>query len=267
MVTAVVTCFNYGRFLAEAVESVRSQGARVVVVDDGSTDPGTLRALDELPGEVEVIRQENRGASAARNTGLARAETSFVLALDADDRLAPGALEALRAALDAAPEAAFAYGHQRFFGDMEGEMRLPPYDPFKLLHRHLIGPTALMRRELIEATGGYDEELAWFEDWELWVNALAHGLHGVRVDQVTHEYRRHGEGKLLRDRRVYRQARSYIMRKHRALYDDERRLAEQSDLGPLGRLVYRGFWGPRPLPAAFEAAVHRLLWRRADPAR
>ena len=267
MVTAVVACFNYGRFLGEAVESLRSQGARVVVVDDGSTDPATHAALDALPDDVEVVRQENRGASAARNAGMARADTPLVLALDADDRLAPGALGALRAALDAHPDAAFAYGHQRFFGDMEGEMRLPPYDPFKLLHRHLIGPTALMRRELIEATGGYDEELAWFEDWELWVNALAHGMHGVRVDQVTHEYRRHGEGKLLRDRRVYRRARRYIMEKHRALYDDEKRLAADSDLGPAGRLVYKAFWGPRPLPAAFEAAVHRVLWRSAEPAR
>ena len=267
MVTAVVTCFNYGRFLAEAVDSVRSQGARVVVVDDGSTDPGTHTALDGLPDDVEVIRQENRGASAARNAGMARADTPFVLALDADDRLAPGALAALQSALDAHPDAAFAYGHQRFFGDMEGEMRLPPYDPFKLLHRHLIGPTALMRRELIDATGGYDEELAWFEDWELWIDALAHGLRGVRVDTVTHEYRRHGEGKLLRDRRVYREARRYIMRKHAGLYAQQARLAAESDLGAGGRLVYRAFWGPRPLPAALEAAVHRLLWRRAAPAR
>ncbi|MGH2745901.1 MAG: glycosyltransferase family 2 protein, partial [Thermoleophilaceae bacterium] len=60
-VTAVVACFNYGRFVGEAVESLVSQegGApHVIVVDDGSTDGATHAALDALRREVEVIRQE-----------------------------------------------------------------------------------------------------------------------------------------------------------------------------------------------------------------
>ena len=47
----------------------------MIVVDDGSTDPATLAALDALPGDVELIRQANAGLSAARNAGLARART------------------------------------------------------------------------------------------------------------------------------------------------------------------------------------------------
>src|SRR3954468_23453823 len=124
-VTAVVACFNYGRYLPEAVDSLLSQdgGApHVIVVDDGSTDPGTHRALDALPPEAEVVRRPNGGVSRARNAGLARARTPFLLVLDADDRLAPGALRVLREALDANPSAGFAYGHQRFFGEMEGVM-------------------------------------------------------------------------------------------------------------------------------------------------
>src|SRR5262245_4809478 len=72
-VTVVVSCFNYGRYLVEAVESaLRQKGGapRVVVVDDGSTDPGTLDVLERLPPEVEVVRQENRGVCTARNAGL-----------------------------------------------------------------------------------------------------------------------------------------------------------------------------------------------------
>src|SRR3954453_1473228 len=87
-VTVVIACFNYGRFLPEAVESARSQGAHVIVVDDGSTDPGTHAALDALSDQVEVVRQDNAGVCAARNAGLRRATTKYLLALDADDRLA-----------------------------------------------------------------------------------------------------------------------------------------------------------------------------------
>jgi glycosyltransferase involved in cell wall biosynthesis len=201
------------------------------------------------------------GAAAPRNAGIARAGTPLVLTLDADDRLAPGALETLHRALDAVPDASFAYGHQRFFGEMGGEMRFPPYDPYRLLYRHLIGPTALMRRELLADTGGYDPAFALYEDWELWVNALAHGHRGVRVDAVTHEYRRHGGSKLGRDRRRYREFRRALRAKHGELFARRDELAEQSDLSAVGRMAYRLYWGPRPLPAAVEDAAYRVLFR------
>src|SRR5262245_2694634 len=152
-VTVVIPCFNYGRYLHEAVTSALRQAGgppRVVVVDDGSTDGDTDTALAELPQEVLVVRQANSGVSVARNRGFAESDTPYVVFLDADDRLAPGALSVLRAPLDADHGLGFAYGHQRFFGAMSGEFRFPPYDPYRLLDRHLIGPTALMRRELVD---------------------------------------------------------------------------------------------------------------------
>src|SRR3954454_1111702 len=202
-VTAVIACFNYGRYLREAVDSVVEQGARVVVVDDGSTDPETHAVLDVLP--VEVLRQENQGVCAARNAGLARVQTPYAIVVDADDRLAPGALDALRAPLDADPRLGFAYGTMRFFGAWQGELRFPDYSPYRLLYRHTIGLSALMRRELVADTGGFDPAFTTYEDWELWLNALEHGWRGRRVDAVTLEYRRHaGSSKLAEDRRRYR---------------------------------------------------------------
>jgi glycosyltransferase involved in cell wall biosynthesis len=263
-VTAVVTCFNYGAYLPEAVASLLAQepAPEVVVVDDGSTDPATLVALDHLPPGVRVIRQPNAGVCAARNRGLAEAHTEFVLCLDADDRLAPGSLALLRSALDEHPSAGFAYGHQRFVGGWDGEMRFPPYDPLRLLDRHLIGPTALMRASMVSEIGGFDPAFKHYEDWELWINALAHGWYGTRVDAIVHEYRRGHEGaKLGADRLAYRATRRQLRAKHRALYARRAQLAAESDLGAGGRALYRWFWGPRPVPAAVEAGLHRLLWR------
>ena len=117
----------------------------MIVVDDGSTEP-----LPELPPEVELIRQQNRGVAHARNAGLARVETPYALVLDADDRLAPGALAILRAPLEADPSLGFTYGRMRFFGAWEGEMAFPPFDPYELLYRHTIGLSALARREVFE---------------------------------------------------------------------------------------------------------------------
>jgi len=251
-ITVVVACFNYGRFLPEAVESAVREGAKVVVVDDGSTEP-----LPELPTGVEVLRHDNQGVARARNAGLARVETPYALVLDADDRLASGALETLRAPLEADPELGFAYGRMRFFGDWEGELRFPPYDPYALLYRHTIGLSALARREVFEQTGGFDPAFDQFEDWELWVNALAHGWHGRQVDAVTVDYRRHGGSKHARDRPAYRKTFRQLREKHAGLYRHP-----PKGLGRLTRLWYRFFWGYRPVPAALESALHRLFWRK-----
>jgi glycosyltransferase involved in cell wall biosynthesis len=264
-VTAVIANFNYGDFLLEAVASLRGQAGgapRIVVVDDGSTEVRSLAALDTLQAEgVEVLRQPNRGVCAARNAGLARVQTPYWLVLDADDRLVADALARMRAVLDGDPGVAFAFGFMRFFGDMSGVVRFPDYDPYRLLYRHTIGLTALARRSVFDATGGYDPGFPHYEDWELWVNALAHGLEGRRVDAVTLEYRRHGGTKFADDRGNYRSAWAALRRKHAALYARRDELARRSALGPAGRAVYRLFWGPRPVPAALESALHRVLWR------
>jgi len=264
-ISAVIPCFNHGSYLREAVASLMVQQGGppdVFVVDDGSTDEETAEVLRSLPQAVTVIRQPNMGVSVARNRGFAETSTPYVLFLDADDRIPSNALSALRGPLDADPHLGFAYGHQRFFGELSGDVRFPPYDPYRLLDRHLIGPTALMRRQLVLDTGGYDPEFHLYEDWEIWINALAHGWRGTRVDAITHEYRRASGSKLSRDRREYRAMRRQLQAKHRDLYRRRKELAEVSDLTAAGRLIYRWFWGPRPVPARLEAALHRALWGR-----
>lgn len=101
-VDVIVPVFNAGGYLERAVHSALAAGAaRVILVDDGSTD-GSAAVCDALAaqdGRILVRHQENRGASAARNVGLALAEAELVAFLDADDQLLPGSLAALAARL------------------------------------------------------------------------------------------------------------------------------------------------------------------------
>ncbi|MDP9071710.1 MAG: glycosyltransferase family 2 protein [Actinomycetota bacterium] len=263
-ITVVISCFNYGEFLPEALQSLRRQadGApRVIVVDDGSTEPHTTSVLSELRDDVELVRQENQGASRARNSGLARVETPYVLVLDADDRLTPDALQVLRRVLDHKPEIGYAYGYLRFFGERTGVMRMPPFDPWRLMFRHIVGPTALLRTEVVRATKGYDPAFPHYEDWEIWLHALAHGWHGYRVDQPTLEYRKHGASKFDSDRADYRKYYRLLRNKHSCLYEDLPAMAAASALSRPERLMYRYVWGLRPWPAAVEGALYKLFWR------
>jgi len=111
IVSVIIPCYNHGQFLGDAITSAqRQQGVacEIIVVDDGSTDD-TGRVAAGFPG-VRYVRQRNAGLSAARNTGLVAATGPYLVFLDADDRLLPGALAAGVSALTRAPDAAFAYG-------------------------------------------------------------------------------------------------------------------------------------------------------------
>src|ERR687894_2072239 len=96
LVTVVIPCYNQAHFLGEAIESVLSQTYphfEIVVVDDGSTDNTSEVASGYPPDKVRLIRQENKGLSAARNAGLGRSGGEYVVFLDSDDRLLAEALE------------------------------------------------------------------------------------------------------------------------------------------------------------------------------
>ena len=174
-----------------------------------------------------------------------------------------------RRVLERDPAAGFAYGIMRFFGDWTGDIVMPGWDPYRLLYRHTIGPTALTRRALFDDIGGWDVQLAreivmGYEDWEFWLDALARGWHGIKVSEVTHLYRRHGSTMLSGARREYRRWYRALRTRHADLYRRRPELARQTDLGPLGRAVYRFYWGPRPIPATVEHRLHTLVWGRTS---
>ena len=110
-VEAVVTSYNQGPLILEALDSLYRQTvrpARILLVDDGSTDPASLAILagieaNPAPVPVQVIRRPNGGVSAARNTGIRAARAGLVLVLDGDDRLRPAFLEKTSALLAARP--------------------------------------------------------------------------------------------------------------------------------------------------------------------
>src|SRR5690348_4353759 len=96
-VSVVVTCFNLGAYLDEAVQSVLDQtfqDIEVLIVDDGSTDEFTRELLSAYRRpRTRVIRTPNGGLSAARNVGAASTTGEYLCMLDADDRLAPSMIE------------------------------------------------------------------------------------------------------------------------------------------------------------------------------
>src|SRR5690348_15397740 len=110
-ISVVIPCFNYGRYLAEAVDSVLAQTApahEIVIVDDGSTDPETHAVLERFQRpRTRLVRQPNGGHPAAANRGLAETTGELLCFLDADDALEPTYFEKALAAFAREPDLAF----------------------------------------------------------------------------------------------------------------------------------------------------------------
>jgi glycosyltransferase involved in cell wall biosynthesis len=224
----VVPCYNDGAFIDEALASIReAEVVPVTVVDDGSTDPGTvdvLRRLETRPGVQVVHHDRNRGLAAARNTGTAATATPLLFFLDSDDHLEPGALARLAAALEQDPGAAFAFGAVRFFGSAQGVRETRPWSPWHVLYNNFWSASSLFRRDALLAAGGFDTRSAW-EDWDFFLKAAGLGLRGVRVDGVAFAYRIHPTVRLrATGQRRFRQEYRGLRALHAPLYARRREL-------------------------------------------
>lgn len=199
LVSVVIPCFNYGRYLGEAIESCRAQtlvgSCEIIVVDDGSTDAETIRFLEtlEAANDLTVIRQANAGLPEARNAGIAAASGEFVCCLDADDILDPSYLEAMLAVHSADTSVGFAYSHVRFFGDVDEVWHTRDFDPETALTGNFTSVAAVFRRDDWAETGGFSPEMrGGFEDWEFWIRLSTLGRRGRVVEVPLFRHRRHG---------------------------------------------------------------------------
>lgn len=194
LVSVVVPCHDYGRYLREAVESVLAQDVplELLVVDDGSTDDtlAIARALAEADPRVGVLAQPCSGQPAiARNNGIARTTAPYVLCLDADDSIQPGFLRACVEVLESDPSVGIAYGDQQDFGgDLDFHVHAE-YDFRLLTHQNFIGTASVFRRAAWEAAGGYATNVRGYEDWDFWVACGEHGFHGLHVPAAIFDYR------------------------------------------------------------------------------
>jgi glycosyltransferase involved in cell wall biosynthesis len=199
----------------------------VVVVDDGSTDPGSLAVLDRIAATegCTVLHQPNRGVSAARNAGIAAVADPLVVVLDGDDRLAPTFLARTTALLSPDPTVVAASSWLRMHGVLDAVVRPAGGSAVDFLHRNACPATLLLRRDAWERAGGYDESMReGFEDWDLALRLLTPGGRIAVVPEPLIDYRTAPASANVRSmtQRVERFA--GIVDRHRPLY--ERHLRE-----------------------------------------
>jgi len=189
-ITAVIPAYNAGRYLARALASVHAQMRppdQVIVVDDGSTDDtAEIAAAD---GRAELIRQNNAGASVARNAGIRAADGDWIAFLDADDEWLPDHLARQESLLDRNPHLVWTTGNFYWCYCDQGHRRRPDlagerfqrvesllagddaFDSYFTAHSHYAAghtDTTLVRRDVLFEAGLFQPGQVRMNDMDMW---------------------------------------------------------------------------------------------------
>jgi cellulose synthase/poly-beta-1,6-N-acetylglucosamine synthase-like glycosyltransferase len=176
-ISVIVPTFNRAYCLAKAIDSILAQTNplhEVIVIDDGSTD-GTRELMAGYRNQVRYFWQENRGISAARNAGIARATGTHIAFLDSDDWWHPDKLRCQTEALFREPAAALAYTdyYQHHPDGSVEQYSLPApgklWPSLRYTNPLAVGSGLLFRKTVLIESGGFDETLRTAEDWDLMV--------------------------------------------------------------------------------------------------
>jgi glycosyltransferase involved in cell wall biosynthesis len=208
-VSVIIPTYNREQFLQKAINSVLAQTYpyfELIIIDDGSVD-NTRKLVESYDFDIVYIKQENKGAAAARNRGIRAARYNLLAFLDSDDRFAGNKLEVQVNTMQRKP--AYLVSHTQETWYRKGRILNQ-----KLRHRKSSGDifnqslklcavgmsTVLLHREIFEHYGFFDEEYPCCEDYELWLRVSAEQKFllidqpltlkdGGRDDQLSSVYR------------------------------------------------------------------------------
>lgn len=197
--SVVIPAYEAEATLGEAIQSALDQtyaAAEIVVCDDGSSDD-TSRVAGAFGDGVILLRQENRGVAAARNTGVAKASGDFIVNLDADDLLSPRNLEARAGLITQRPDLDIVVTDGTV--ELDGQTRRHLYNSSwefetedqrsEILERCFIAPFWALRRSALLAAGGFDESISHSSDWECFIRLILRGSRAGLVDEPLGSYR------------------------------------------------------------------------------
>lgn len=220
-VSVVISAFNYGRYLTDAVHSLIGgptslgnmpgqtfQSFEVIIVNDASQDNTRQigRALAnawkgvryiELPAAHHADGMPNNGTPAANNAGIKAAYGEYIAILCADDMMEPWRLAGMVAALDANPHTVIYDDMMRFAkGERTAPLMMQDYDFEHLLHQNHVHAGILFPKQAWVEAGGYNPAMRYGrEDWQFNVALGLAGYCGIRVNKPGYLYRRQGQGR------------------------------------------------------------------------
>ncbi|NRB52432.1 MAG: glycosyltransferase [Saprospiraceae bacterium] len=208
-ITVYITNYNYGKYIRKAVESVLHQTMQdfeLLIIDDGSTD--NSRSIIESYStydKVKIIYQQNKGLNITNNIAMRLASGKYIMRLDADDYLAPNALQEMYAQLEADPDLGLVFPNYFLVDANEeriAEVKRHNFDKeVTLLDQPAHGACTMIRLEFLRAVGGYDEQYSCQDGYELWIKFISR-FRVANNSQSLFYYRQHGQNLTTNENRI-----------------------------------------------------------------
>lgn len=196
LISVVIPCYNYGKYLQEAIESVLNQTFQdfeIIIVNDGSTDPTTIKLLKSINyPKTRVINQKNSKVPTARNNGIKEARGKYICCLDADDKLAPTYLEKCLFIMELYKLDICSAWLQEF-GDSNDVWYTSDLNILTIKNNNQLTTSSVFTKKIWKKTGGYNIKLnEGYEDWGFWIAIAEKGGKGKTIKEPLFFYRKHG---------------------------------------------------------------------------
>jgi glycosyltransferase involved in cell wall biosynthesis len=197
-ISIITPFYNADESFRETALSVMRQSLQQwewIIINDASTNPASkqiLQSYGQADPRIRIIEHsENRGPSAARNTGVQEARAEYVAFVDSDDLIEPTALEKWVWFLESHPECAFVSGYSVGFGATQYLWTDGFCSGREILHKNTARITAAIRKEIHRAVGGFREDMSGgLEDWEFWLRCAQKMYWGDTLPEYLDWYRR-----------------------------------------------------------------------------
>ena len=194
LVSVIIPVYNAAPFIRETLDSVQASTYRpleIVMVDDASTDD-SLAIITAYAGEHDncrVFPQAALGVSATRNHAIREAQGTYILPVDADDKIGATYIEHAVQVLEQHTDVRVVGCHARMFGDVDKPWQLPRFSHALLARKNMIPVTSLFRKADWERAGGFCEQDIYREDWDFWLSMMELGGTYHLLDEVGLFYR------------------------------------------------------------------------------
>lgn len=226
-VTVIIPCYNDGQYIMEALQSIYNQTLlpeKIIIVDDGS-DESTKKILTAINHPlVQIVYQENKGVSAARNRAIAMAQTDYIVNLDADDYYEPTFFEKAVAIFHQDQKVVAVSSYCRIFKAQKTIEIIEPHGGSlkNFIIKNQSRASAMFTKKAWLTVGGFDEKMKeGYEDWEFWIAILKLGGTIHVIKEVLSHYR---IKKVSRDQNALKKhdfdLRNYIFLKHKEVYHE-----------------------------------------------
>jgi glycosyltransferase involved in cell wall biosynthesis len=201
-ISIITPYYNTEEFFVETFVSLQAQSLQNwewVIVDDGSTDQESVRRLAGIAAKderIKLIKQENSGPGAARNSAFRNTSGRYICLLDSDDMVEPTYLEKCVWFLDSNPEFAFCNSFSVIFGEQEYLWTLGFERGGAFLQANSGPPISVVRRSAYADCGGFDESIRFgHEDWDFWLAMAKVGHWGHTIPEYLQWYRKRSDGR------------------------------------------------------------------------